>query len=262
MLRTLNTAASGMAAQQINLDTIANNLANTNTTGYKAQRAQFQDLMYQTYRISGAQNGNAQLQPQSLQVGMGTKFSATGTDLTQGPSISSNNPLDLSINGAGFFQITQPDGTYAYTRDGSFQLDANGDMVTSDGLLLNPKITFPAGSTSITVGPDGTVSYVKPGDTSTTILGQITVTTFPNPAGLQRVGQNLLVQTGSSGSPSVFTPGTNGSGPLQSGYLEGSNVSVVTEMVNMIGAQRAYEIDSKAITTADDMLSIVNGMKR
>jgi flagellar basal-body rod protein FlgG len=262
MMRTLNTAATGMSAQQTNLDTIANNLSNVNTTGYKSQRAEFQDLMYQTYRISGATNGNAQLQPTSLQVGMGTRFSATGTDLSQGPSTSSNNPLDLAINGSGFFKITQADGSFAYTRDGSFQTDSTGDLVTTDGLLVSPKITFPAGSTSITVASDGTVSYVKPGDPSATILGQITVTTFTNPAGLQRVGQNLLVQTGASGTPSDFTPGTNGSGSLQSGYLEGSNVSVVDEMVKMISAQRAYEINSKAITTADDMLSIVNGMKR
>ena len=251
-----------MAAQQINLDTIANNLSNVNTTGYKSQRAEFQDLMYQTYRISGANNGNALLQPSSLQVGMGTKFGATGVDLSQGPSTISNNALDVAINGSGFFKIQQPDGTFAYTRDGSFQTDSTGNLVTTDGMMLQPKMTFPSGATSITIAPDGTVSYVKPGDSSATILGQISVTTFTNPGGLQRIGNNLMVQTSASGTATDFPPGTEGAGTLQSGYLEGSNVSVVDEMVKMISAQRAYEINSKAITTADDMLQIVNGMKR
>ena len=251
-----------MSAQQTNLDTIANNLSNVNTTGFKSQRAEFQDLMYQTYRISGAPTGNAQLQPTSLQVGMGSRFSGTGTDLTQGPSTASSNPLDLSINGSGYFKVDRPDGTVGYTRDGSFKIDADGTVVTSDGMPLVPKMTFPAGATAITVANDGTVSYVKPGDPNATVLGQITVSTFTNPAGLQRVGQNQYQMTAASGPNVDVKPGQDGSGTVQSGYLEGSNVQVVDEMVKMISAQRAYEINSKAITTADELLSIVNGMKR
>jgi flagellar basal-body rod protein FlgG len=262
MMRTLNTAATGMYAQQTNLDTIANNLSNVNTNGFKSQRAEFQDLMYQTTKVAGANNGNSQIQPISLQVGMGTRFSATGTDLAQGPSQATNNPLDLAINGSGYFQVERPDGTLAYTRDGSFRADENGLVVTTDGMPLSPKLTLPAQYSSLQISPDGIVSCVKAGETNATQVGQIGISTFSNPAGLQRIGQNQYTATLASGSSVPVNPGTSGSGSLQSGYLEGSNVQVVDEMVKMISAQRAYEINSKAITTADDMLSIVNGMKR
>jgi flagellar basal-body rod protein FlgG len=251
-----------MVAQQLNLDTISNNLANVNTTGFKTERAEFQDLIYQTFRASGSSTGGTQVQPISLQVGLGTRFSGTGVDFSEGPVQSTNNPLNLMIQGAGFFSVLRPDGTTAYTRDGSFTTDANGNVVTSDGYPLDPNIQIPAQSTSTSISPDGQVSVVPKGANSATVIGKITVTTFSNPAGLSRVGQNLYVETGASGAPVAVVPGQDGSGNLQSGSLEGSNVQVVDEMVNMITAQRAYEINSKAITTADDLLSIVDQLKR
>ncbi|HVT11878.1 MAG TPA: flagellar basal-body rod protein FlgG [Fimbriimonadaceae bacterium] len=255
MMRALTTAGTGMIAQQINLDTISNNLANVNTTGYKHERAEFQDLIYQTFR--GASNNSG-----AIQVGLGSALSATGTDFSQGAPQNTGNPLDLMINGNGFFQVQKPDGTLAYTRDGSFKEDANGQIVTSDGYLLDPPITIPTNATSVSVSPDGTVVVTVPGQNDPQQLGPIQVALFPNAGGLTRVGQNLYIPTGASGTAQLVDPGTSGAGPISSGFLEGSNVQVVEEMVKMIMAQRAYEINSKAIQTSDDMLSTINNLKR
>lgn len=263
MMRALNTSGTGMVAQQYNLDVIANNLANVNTTGFKQQRAEFQDLMYQTFRTSGATTGANSRQPVSLQVGLGTQFSSTGTNFNQGALQSTGNSLDIAIQGDGFFRVLRPDGTTAYTRDGSFKRDETGLVVTSDGYPLDPPITVPAGATGLTIAPNGKVSAILPGQTEAQELpSSIQVTTFANPAGLQRVGQNLYTKGAASGDPSDGNPGEEGRGELRQYFLEGSNVEVVEEMVRMITAQRAYEINSKAIQTSDDMLSVVNNLKR
>ena len=258
----MSTAATGMAAQQTNLDVIANNLANVNTTGFKSERAEFQDLMYQTYRGSGATTGSATTEPVAMQVGLGSQFSSTGTDFTTGSMQQTGNVLDMAINGSGFFRVELPDGTLAYTRDGSFKSDSTGLMVTSDGYKLADEIVLPPGVTALTIGANGTVTGIKPGDKDPSTLGQITTATFPNPSGLTRMGQNLFLQGGASGDATVGNPGDNGAGTIQSGYLEGSNVQVVDEMVKMIMAQRAYEINSKAIQTGDQMLSTLDQLKQ
>jgi flagellar basal-body rod protein FlgG len=261
MMRSLNTAGTGMVAQQLNLDTISNNLANVNTTGYKSQTANFQDLIYQTYRMSGASNGSNAAQPVAMQIGLGTQFASTSTDFSSGALQSTNNPLNLAITGEGFFKVELPNGTNAYTRDGTFQTNSTGELVTANGYLVVPNITIPAGSTQITISANGIVSCQVPGQNQPQTLGTMKVTLFANPAGLTRVGQNLYTPGGASGDPVDVDPGDNGSGQIQSGFLEGSNVQIVTEMVSMITAQRAYEINSKAVQTADDMLSVLNSMK-
>ena len=259
MMRALNTAGAGMLAQQTNLDVISNNLANANTNAYKAQRAQFADLMYQTTATSSSEvNGR----PTAVQVGLGSLWTGNASDLSQGAPVQTNAPLNLAINGDGFFQITGADGTIQYTRDGSFTVDATGQIVTQQGLLLTPNITIPPGSTGISVDALGNVTATEPGGTAPTNLGKITIATFPNPAGLTRLGNNMYAQGGGSGAPTDVPPGTTGAGTLQSGYVEGSNVQVVNEMVNMITAQRAYEINSKAIQTADSMLQVANNLKQ
>ena len=252
MMRALTTAGTGMIAQQMNLDTIANNLANINTTGFKGQRAEFQDLMYQTFQ--GA-NG-------ATQVGLGSAFTATASNWSQGAFQNTGNPLDLAINGGGFFQVQKPDGTVAYTRDGALKRDLNGLLVTSDGYPLEPPITVPANATQIIVSPEGKVSAMIPGTNEPQEVGTIQLATFANPAGLNRVGQNLFLATAASGDATVANPGAEGAGELKAGFLEGSNVQVVEEMVKMIMAQRAYEINSKAIQTSDEMLSNLNNLKR
>lgn len=250
-----------MVAQQMNLDTIANNLANVNTTGFKSQRAEFQDLMYQTYRASGATSQGAE-QPVAMQIGLGSQFASTSSSFTQGAVVTTGEPLNMMILGDGFFKIQMPDGSTAYTRDGSFKLDANGAVVTSNGYKVLPEITIEAGTTAITVAPDGTVSGKPKNANDPEELGKITISLFANPDGLTRIGQNLYTAGGASGDPEEVTPGTAGGGPIQSGAVEGSNVQVVEEMVRMITAQRAYEINSKAIQTADDMLAQLNQLKR
>lgn len=262
MNTALTTAGSGMIAQQTNLDIIANNLANVNTNGFKGHRASFQDLMYQTWRASGASNGSSVASPEALQVGLGTKFSSSAIDNSQGALGATGNPLDLAVQGEGFFQVLLPNGTTAYTRDGSFKRDSDGLMVTADGYHLQPEITIPAGATQLSISANGDVTAIKPGDSAPSTLGSITLATFPNVAGLSKIGQNLYAQGGASGSPTVGAPGAQGSGTLASGYLEGSNVQIVSEMVKMITAQRAYEINSKAIQTADEMLNTANQLKR
>ncbi len=260
MMRALYTAASGMNAQQYNIDTISNNLANVNTTGFRSNSARFQDLIYQNLRAPGTPVGPSVV-PTGQDVGLGVKIGSSAKTFTQGTLQQTSNPLDIAIEGDGFFQVTQPDGTPAYTRDGNFQRDANGAIVTNDGYFLSPQITVPANATQVQVGQDGTVTAQIPGQQTPQTLGQIQLVRFTNPAGLAPKGQNLYTQTGSSGAPTLSQPGLNGAGTLQGGYLEQSNVSVVQEMVNLITAQRAYEANSKAISTADEMLSTAVQMK-
>lgn len=262
MIRSLWTAATGMAAQQMNIDVISNNLANVNTNGFKKGRADFQDLMYQTLRTPGMTAAQGAQVPTGIQIGLGTRLASVQKVFTAGQVKSTENPLDLAIEGDGFFQITRPDGTTAYTRDGSFKLDSQGRMVTTDGYPLDPEITIDPDTTSVSIGADGTVSVTKSGQTASEQKGQIKIAKFVNPAGLMSVGGNLYTKSEASGEPVTDTPGQNGLGTLAQRTLEGSNVQVVDEMVNMITAQRAYEVNSKAIQTADEMLNIANNLRR
>lgn len=262
MLRALYTAASGMEAQQLNIDTIAHNLANVNTSGFKQRRTQFQDLLYQDIRNAGTANTASTEIPVGLQVGLGTMAVATEMILTQGDLSATNNPRNLVIEGQGFFQVRMPNGELAYTRNGNFQLNREGAMVTTDGDLLDPQITIPQDQVGITIGKDGTVSVIQAGQSQPQQVGKIEIAMFQNPAGLQAVGKNLFRVTQSSGDAITGTPGENGLGTLLSGYLEQSNVSVVEEMVNMIVSQRAYEANSKVIRTADEMVAQANSVVR
>jgi flagellar basal-body rod protein FlgG len=262
VIRALYTAASGMSAQQLNLDTIANNLANSSTTGFRQLRLEFQDMLYQNLITPGAAQSQTTVSA-GLQVGLGTRSAATEVIMTQGELNQTSNPLDMAIEGNGFFQVQRPDGTTAYTRAGQFYQNNQGTIVTTAGDPLLPTITIPANSTSITVTQYGVVNATLPGQTNPTQLGQIQLATFANPGGLQSMGGNLLQQTLSSGDPVLGNPGgTEGLGTLQQGYLENSNVDVVTEFVQMVLAQRAYESNSKVIKAADDMYSQVNNMTR
>jgi flagellar basal-body rod protein FlgG len=262
MIRALFTAATGMQAQQLNLDTIANNLANVNTTGFKKNRVDFQDLLYQTLRPAGTRVVAGVEVPTGIQVGHGTRPVATQKIWSQGNFQQTDNPLDIVIEGDGFFQLNRPDGTIAYTRAGAFKRDSQGRIVNSDGYVLQPAIALPDDTVSISIGTDGTVSIVTSGSTTPTQLGQIELARFVNPAGLNAIGKNLFLPTGASGQPTTGQPGQNGFGSLNQGYLEMSNVSVVEEMVQMIAAQRAFEVNSKAVKSADEMLSISNNMTR
>ncbi|NNM61597.1 MAG: flagellar basal-body rod protein FlgG [Steroidobacteraceae bacterium] len=250
-------AKTGLDAQNTRMAVIANNLANVSTTGFKADRASFQDLMYQTVQQVGAQSTQNTQYPTGLSLGTGVRIAATAKDYSQGSVLQTNGPLDMSITGLGFFQITMPDGTLAYTRDGSFSLDSQGNVVNASGYPLSPAITIPSTAQSITIGSDGTVSVTVPGSAKPTSVGQIQLATFINDEGLQPTGNNLLVQSASSGAPQVGTPGTSGIGTLQQGALETSNVNSVTELVNMIECQRAYEMNSKAINTTNQMLQFL-----
>ncbi len=262
MIRSLRTAASGMSAQQMNVDNIANNLANVNTTGFKKSKVEFQDIMYQSLRRPGVTAITGSTVPTSLDIGYGTRPVATTRQFSVGELSQSGNPLDLAIDGDGFYQIQRPDGTIAYSRDGSLKLTADGRVATSDGLFLTPEITIPEDAVSISVGFDGRVSVVQTGSNEPQEIGQIELARFINPAGLAAIGHNLFEETPASGTPITGAAGEDGFGRINQGYLEMSNVDVVTEMVNMIVAQRAYEINSKAIQTADDMSSLVNNLKR
>jgi flagellar basal-body rod protein FlgG len=262
MIRALYTAASGMSAQQMNLDTIANNLANSSTTGFKQLRLQFQDMVYQNLVTPGAAQSQSTVGA-GLQIGLGTKSAATEVIMSQGPLNQTSNPLDVAIEGAGFFQLQRPDGTTAYTRAGQFHLNNQGTIVTSDGDPLVPSITMPPNATAVTITQYGVVNATLPGQKNPSQLGQLQLATFPNPGGLESMGGNLLQATLSSGDPVLGNPGgTEGLGTLQQGYLENSNVDVVTEFVQMVLAQRAYESNSKVIKAADDMYSQVNNMTR
>jgi len=260
MIRSLWIAKTGMDAQQTQLDVISNNLANVGTTGFKHARVAFEDLLYQNLRQSGANSSQQTQLPIGLQVGTGVVPVATERMFDQGSLQQTNNPFDLAINGQGFFQVQMPDGTTAYSRDGSLHVDANGQLVNNSGFAITPAITIPAGAQSVTVGQDGTVSVTMQGVAAPKTVGTIQLANFINPAGLDAKGQNLFAETAASGTPTPNTPGSNGLGSLQQGFVETSNVNVVSELVNMIQTQRAYEMNSKAIQTADQMLSKVSDL--
>jgi flagellar basal-body rod protein FlgG len=250
-------AKTGLDAQQTRMNVIANNLANVNTSGFKRDRAIFEDLLYQNVRQPGGQTGTNTQSPTGLMLGTGVRVVATEKLHAQGNMVNTQNPLDMAIAGSGFFQITQPDGTIAYTRDGNFKLSATGQLVTSGGSLLQPAITIPNTAASVTIGRDGTVS-IELAAGGSQVVGQIQLARFVNPSGLESKGQNLMKETPASGAPQVLQPGVNGAGALMQGTLEASNVNVVEEMVSMIETQRAYEINSKAISAVDGMLKFVN----
>ena len=254
MMNSLWIAKTGMTAQQTQLDVISHNLANVSTTGFKRNRAEFQDLIYQNLRQVGAQTTEENQLPTGLHLGLGVNVVATSRNFTQGGLQQSGNNLDVAINGDGFFEITLPDGTTGYTRDGSFQLDAQGRIVTSGGLPVAPGITVPAGTKSISISENGEVSAIVAGSVAPQPLGSLSMSSFVNSAGLQPVGQNMFKESAASGAPPQGTPGTNGLGIVRQGFLETSNVNVVEELVQMIQTQRAYELNSKAVQTSDQML--------
>ena len=257
MIRSLYVAATGLQAQQTNMDVISNNLANVNTTGFKSARTVFQDLLYQNLTQPGAQSSQTTMYPSGLQLCTGVTPVATERLFSEGNLTQTGNPLDVAINGAGFFQILQPNGTIAYTRDGTFQLNNQGQLTTASGYLVQPTITIPSSAQTITIGEDGTVSVTLPGQAAAQQVGTLQLANFINPAGLQSIGGNLYLQTGSSGSPNTGQPTLNGLGAVQQNYLESSNVNVVSALVDMISTQRAYEINSKAVQTSDQMLQYV-----
>ncbi|MBW4048567.1 MAG: flagellar basal-body rod protein FlgG [Proteobacteria bacterium] len=257
MIRSLYIAATGLQAQQTSMDVISNNLANVNTTGFKSARTVFQDLLYQNLTQPGAQSSQTTQYPSGLQLGTGVTPIATERLMTEGNLTQTGNSLDVAINGQGFFQVLQPNGTIAYTRDGTFQLNNQGQLVTSNGYLIQPTVTVPASAQSVTIGNDGTVSVTLPGQAAPQQVGTLQLASFVNPTGLQSVGTNLYLQTGSSGSPNTGQPTLNGLGSVQQGYLESSNVNVVSALVDMISTQRAYEINSKAVQASDQMLQYV-----
>ncbi|NWF97436.1 MAG: flagellar basal-body rod protein FlgG [Nitrospirae bacterium] len=262
MLRSLFIAATGMEAQKLNIDVIANNLANVNTVGFKKSRADFQELIYQDLRTPGAISAEGSQIPSGIQVGLGVKPVAVQKLFLQGDFVHTGNPLDLVIEGDGFFQITMPDGTIAYTRAGAFKLDSEGRIVNSDGYPLEPAITVPANTVSLTVGSDGKIQALQSGSTTPTEIGQIELARFINPGGLKAMGKNLFTTTGSSGDATTGNPSTEGLGTIAQGFIEMSNVNIIEEMVNMIVSQRAYEINSKAVQASDEMLQTANNIKR
>lgn len=258
MNQALWVAKTGLDAQQTRMSVVSNNLANVNTTGFKRGRAAFEDLLYQTVRQPGAQTSQQTQAPTGLMLGTGVRVVATEKMFTQGNMLQTNNPLDIAINGRGFFQIQLPDGSVAYTRDGGFKLDAQGQMVNNAGFLLQPGISVPDGAQSISIGADGIVTAQLQGQAAPQQIGQLTVADFINVGGLQPLGENLYAETASSGTPQTGAPGQSGLGVLVQGSLESSNVNVVEELVNMIETQRAYEMNSKAISTTDQMLAYVS----
>ncbi|PAF49284.1 flagellar basal-body rod protein FlgG [Helicobacter sp. 13S00401-1] len=262
MMRSLYTASTGMLAQQLQIDTTSNNIANVNTTGFKKQRAEFNDLFYQVMQYAGTSTSETTLSPTGIEVGVGVRPGAINRIFSQGSPKETDNNLDLAITGNGFFQVQLPDGTLAYTRSGNFKLDNAGNIVTSEGYLLEPQITVPADAKSVNIGTDGTVSVVAGNSGQSTNLGQIQLATFVNPAGLHGLGDNLYMNTTASGDPIVGVGGTDGVGQIRQGFLELSNVKLVSEMTDLITGQRAYEANSKSIQTADAMLQTVNGLKR
>ncbi|MBW7923823.1 MAG: flagellar basal-body rod protein FlgG [Burkholderiaceae bacterium] len=255
MIRSLWIAKTGLDAQQMQLDTISHNLANVSTNGYKRSHAVFEDLLYQNMRQAGGQETQQNQLPTGLQVGTGVRPVATARLFTQGNLQQTGNTFDMAIDGNGFFSVQMPDGSVAYTRDGSFRVDATGQLVTSNGMPMSPPIVIPPNSTSVTIGADGVVSVMQAGQANPTQVGQVQLATFVNPAGLDPKGQNLYLETAASGAPTIGTPGNNGAGLINQGYVETSNVNVVEELVAMIQTQRAYEINSKSIQTSDQMLA-------
>lgn len=254
MMRALWSASTGMGAQQLKIDVISNNLANVNTVGFKANRADFEDLLYQTMQAPGTYTSAGQTVPTGIQIGLGVKTSGVQKNFAEGEIQNTGNQLDIAIEGDGFFQILLPTGELSYSRAGNFRLNSEGTIVSPDGYPLQPEITIPSDATEITVGADGTLSVVRPGQAAAEEVGQIQLARFPNPAGLRSLGRNLTSETAASGSPTLGTPGENGIGTLSQGFLEMSNVNLVEEMVNMIVAQRAYETSSRVIAAADTML--------
>jgi flagellar basal-body rod protein FlgG len=254
MIRSLWIAKTGMEAQQTQLDTISNNLANVGTNGFKRGHVVFEDLIYQNLRQAGAASSDQTQLPTGLQVGLGVRSVATSRNFSQGNLQQTSNNLDVAIKGNGFFQVQLPDGTTGYTRDGSLQVDGTGQLVTNNGYTVQPGITIPANAQSVTIAADGTVNVALPGQVAPQAVGTLNLASFVNPAGLEPKGQNLWGETSASGSPNAGAPGSNGLGSLQQGYVETSNVNVVEELVAMIATQRAYELNSKAIQTSDQML--------
>jgi len=251
-----------MEAQRLNIDVISNNLANVNTTGFKKSRADFQDLLYQGIKSAGAASAEGVELPSGIQVGLGVKPAAVQKMFQQGDFVSTGNNLDMVIEGQGFFQISKPDGEIAYSRSGSFKLDSEGSIVNSDGYALEPAITIPSNTLQITITQDGTVSVLQAGSSTPVEVGQIELAQFINPGGLEALGKNLFTPTGSSGEATAGTPGEDGLGTINQGFLEMSNVNIVEEMVNMIVSQRAYELNSKVVQSSDEMLQIANNIKR
>ncbi|GAA8935172.1 flagellar basal-body rod protein FlgG [Helicobacter pylori] len=262
MLRSLYSATSGMLAQQTHIDTTSNNIANVNTTGFKKSRADFNDLFYQAMQYAGTNTSNTTLSPDGMEVGLGVRPSAITKMFSQGSPKETENNLDVAITGKGFFQVQLPDGTTAYTRSGNFKLDEQGNLVTSEGYFLIPQITLPEDTTQVNIGVDGTVSVTQGLQTTSNVIGQITLANFVNPAGLHSMGDNLFSITNASGEAIVGNPDSQGLGKLRQGFLELSNVRLVEEMTDLITAQRAYEANSKSIQTADAMLQTVNSLKR
>jgi flagellar basal-body rod protein FlgG len=259
MIRALDTAATGLAAQQLNMDVVSNNLANVNTNGYKKVRAEFKDLAYETLKApGGGADGKA---PESLQVGLGVEVSGTQRLFFQGSLTQTSNPLDMAMDGEGFFQVQSADGTTKYTRDGSFQIDGEGRLTTAGGNVMEPAITIPSNAQDIQISPDGAVMVVMSGESDPTEVGRIETVHFANPAGLKAIGENLYEATAACGDAVSGNPGSDGRGALRQGFLEASNVQVVEEMVRMLTAQRAFEANSKALQAADDMLRAVNNLK-
>jgi len=262
MIRALYTAATGLQAQQMNTDVIANNIANANTPGFKRDRINFQDLLYQTFRRAGQSTLTGSMVPTSLRVGHGVRPIATQKIFMTGAAQQTSNPLDLMINGDGFFEVAMSDGSAAYTRDGTFKVDASGNLVTADGLYVQPAITIPADAVRVEVANDGTVSVLVGADNTLTQVGQLQLVRFQNPAGLETIGQNLYKQTDASGDPVTGIPGEEGFGQIAQGFIEMSNVSIVDELVQLIVAQRAFETNSRAVAVADQLLSIANNLAR
>lgn len=263
MIRAMFSAATGMVAQQTNIDAIANNLANVNTTGFKRSRVNFQDLLYETVRLPGTRTSEGVTTPEGIQIGHGVRLASVAKNFSPGSFIRTEGEFDLAIEGKGFFQITLPDGREAYTRDGSFRANQDGEIMTIDGFRLTAGITVPTERLEVGIGSDGTISVTEPNQTTPTALGPIQLTRFPNPAGLDAsLGQGLFLETEASGAPVQSDPGLDGAGFLRHRFLESSNVQVVEEIINLIIAQRAYEANSKVIQTADEMLQVANNVRR
>jgi flagellar basal-body rod protein FlgG len=258
MLRALNAAATGMAAQQLNIDVVANNMANVNTTGFKKSRAEFQDLLYQTIRSPGGQSGNGASLPSGIQVGLGVRTVATQALHVQGAMKQTGNSLDVAIEGNGFFQVMRPNGDIAYTRAGNLKTDADGRLVTNDGFAIEPAINIPPDATSVSISATGLVSVVQPGSQNAVEVGQLQLANFANPGGLLEMGRSMYQATSASGQAIVMNPGEGGVGTVAQGFLEGSNVEVVNEMIDLISSQRAYEVNQRVIQAADEMLSRVS----
>ncbi len=262
MMQSLYTASTGMLGMQTQIDTTANNIANVNTIGFKKSRAEFADLMYHVMEYAGTSTSDTTKSPTGIEVGLGVRPTAVNKIFSEGSLKQTDNQLDMAITGQGFFKMELPDGTEAYSRNGAFKIDSNGTVVNSDGYVLTPQIVIPPDAINISIGTDGTVSVVQAGQTQASVIGQITTTNFINPAGLHSLGDNLYIDTDSSGQPVEGTPGIDGLGVIRQGFVELSNVELVVELTDLITGQRAYDANSKVITTSDEMLQTVNGLKR